>query len=244
MRKKEFIFKLTNRQKYLMCIVFIPFYLLYGATIVALVMQFILSQMSIEMELTTFQAYLNFYLDFILIGILIWIFKDMLKKQAIEFMNHFKKNILQSLVIGPILVMILNMLGTLLMIYCGVFATENQNTVVQILNEQILVFEFTAVCLAPVIEELLFRGFVMNWIYEIHPLLAHIVSALTFGFLHVFNVVLSGDMTGFVQMIPYAFMGLGLSYFYEKVIIYIILLDKVFVDIREDHINMTPLFLS
>lgn len=215
-KKNKFTQKLTNKQKYLMCIVFIPFYMIYGAHIVALIMQFVLSQMAIEMEITAFQAYLNFYLDLILIGMLIWIFKDTIKKHAKTFIQNLKSNILQGFFIGPITIIGLNMLGSCIMILSGVFATENQNHIIEILNEQIFLFAFTAVCLAPVIEELLFRGFLFNWVYEIHPLLAHLVSALAFGFLHVFNVVLSGDMTGFIQMIPYVFMGLGLSYFYEK----------------------------
>ena len=75
---------------------------------------------------------------------------------------------------------------------------------------------FTTVFLAPVFEELMFRGTVFGWLYEVHPIAAHLVSGFLFGFIHVMNEVFAGNFAEMIQIFPYAFMGFGLSYIYEK----------------------------
>ena len=73
-----------------------------------------------------------------------------------------------------------------------------------------------SVVFAPIFEELLFRGAIFSWLYEVHPLLAHILSGFIFGFVHVMNAVFSGNVGEIIQVFGYFFMGIGLSYLYEK----------------------------
>ena len=61
---------------------------------------------------------------------------------------------------------------------------------------------FMTVFLAPVTEELIFRGVVFTSVREHSRVLAYVISALLFGFIHVMDSVLAGNLSEMVQMIP------------------------------------------
>ena len=69
---------------------------------------------------------------------------------------------------------------------------------------------------APIVEELIFRGIIFRSFRKINVYLALFVSSFTFGFIHISSYVLSGDMSQWIQMLPYMAMGFVFGLAYEK----------------------------
>ena len=70
--------------------------------------------------------------------------------------------------------------------------------------------------LAPVGEELIFRGVIFTGLRKYNRVLAYVVSAFLFGFIHVMSSVFAGNILEMVQMIPYMCSGLVFAYVYES----------------------------
>jgi len=71
------------------------------------------------------------------------------------------------------------------------------------------------VILAPIVEELVFRGIIFRTIRPAGRIAAIIVSASAFGFTHVAASVAAGNIHELILVIPYIAMGLSLSILYE-----------------------------
>ena len=66
--------------------------------------------------------------------------------------------------------------------------------------------------IGPMVEELVFRGSIQKGLLKLNvkPWVAIIITAITFGFIHVID---AGDYS---QVFPYIFMGLALGFVYQK----------------------------
>ena len=93
---------------------------------------------------------------------------------------------------------------------------SNQTLVVSLVSYNAGLMAFNAVILAPIVEELLFRGLIFNSLRQRSMLWAHLISAFLFGFLHVYSYILSGDMSEWIKLIPYMMAGFGFSFAYER----------------------------
>lgn len=209
--------KLTKQMKWMMLLIVIPLYLYCGTIIASALIKFCIIQFSLNIDKNTATCFLNLILDstFTIMGI--WIFKDSLKTQFKDFFDNFKENMLYGIVIGTAIVYGLCIIGSLISFLLGAQSTsQNQSLIEALMIEHPVIILFTSVILAPIFEELLFRGTIFAWLYEVHPIVAHVVSSFLFGFLHVMNSVLSGNLSEFVQIFAYFFMGFALSYLYEK----------------------------
>ncbi len=92
----------------------------------------------------------------------------------------------------------------------------NQTLVVTLVSSNMLLMTFQAVILAPIVEELFFRGLIFNTLRQKSVFWAHLISAFLFGLLHVYSYILAGDMSEWIKLIPYMTAGLAFSYAYEK----------------------------
>ena len=84
------------------------------------------------------------------------------------------------------------------------------------LSSNVLLMTVHAVILAPLVEELFFRGLIFNTLRQKSAFWAHLISAFLFGLLHVYSYILAGDMTEWLKLIPYMTAGLAFSYAYER----------------------------
>ncbi len=76
---------------------------------------------------------------------------------------------------------------------------------------------FAAILFAPIVEELVFRFMLFRSVSKCNTILAHIVTALAFGFFHVWDyVIIDGDYTQLISMITYIVMSFGFSILYSK----------------------------
>lgn len=145
---------------------------------------------------------------FIVLLILLFIFKDNLKRDLGAFKKGYKAYIS----------FVLPRLGIIYIIY---FITSilcvaiNKNMPVNQQQIESLPIWFTfplAALLAPIVEEILFRGCIRRFIKN--DTLFIIVSGLVFGLLHTIS---EGSILGALFMaIPYSVLGCGFAYIYAK----------------------------
>lgn len=209
--------KLTLQMKLMVLLIIVPFYFFCGSIIVSALLKFIVVELGALIDENMATALLNVLLDGILVIMALMIFKDSLKEQFKDFFGKLKDNLLFAFVKGPLIVYGCSIVGGMVsLLFDGGITSENQALLEVLISDHLILMFIASVILAPIFEELLFRGAVFAWIYEIHPILAHVVSGFVFGFVHVMNAVLSGNVGEIVQVFSYFFMGLGLSYLYEK----------------------------
>ena len=162
-----------------------------------------------QMFIPKFNNYiLSFIIYLIVLFILLFIFKDNLKRDLSTFKKGYKEYIS----------FVLPRLGIMYIIY---FVTSilcvaiNRNMPVNQQQIEALPIWYTfplAALLAPIVEEILFRGCIRRFIKN--DVLFIIVSGLLFGLLHTIS---EGSILGALFMaIPYSVLGCGFAYIYAK----------------------------
>lgn len=209
--------KLTLQMKLMVLLVVVPFYFFCGSIIVTALLKFAVNELGIVLTENAATALLNVLLDGILVVISLLVFKNSLKTQFKDFCARFKDHFIYAFFKGPLIVYGCSFVGGILSyLFNGNSTSENQALLEVLISDHFVLMLVASVMMAPIFEELLFRGTVFAWIYEYNPIVAHILSGFIFGFVHVMNAVLSGNVGEFVQIFSYLFMGMGLSYLYEK----------------------------
>ena len=80
-----------------------------------------------------------------------------------------------------------------------------------------MLYVIAAVIFGPVVEELVYRFFVFRFLHKHNFIIAHMITALLFAFMHFANEFFKTfDITLLINMIPYVFMSLGFSITYDK----------------------------
>ncbi len=150
----------------------------------------------------------SIFIYLVVLAILVFIFKDNLKRDFITFKNAYKEYIL----------FVLPRLGIIYIIYfiCSIICVAvNKNMPVNQQQIEAMPIWFTfplAALLAPIVEEILFRGCIRRFIKN--DILFVIVSGLLFGLLHTIS---EGSIIGALFMaIPYSILGCGFAYIYAK----------------------------
>lgn len=92
----------------------------------------------------------------------------------------------------------------------------------QALNEEsnegsFILYSIAAIFFGPLVEELIYRFLIFRWLRNYNSVLAHILTALLFAFMHIGGfVIINKDFLSLCTMLPYVFLSLGLSIVYEK----------------------------
>jgi len=95
--------------------------------------------------------------------------------------------------------------------------TPNTEAVLGLAGQGLLLTAFLVVILAPIAEELLFRGVIFAPLRKKSRVLAYAVSTLLFAFLHVHLHLFPGFSPALLLMLlPYIPAGLALAWVYEK----------------------------
>ncbi|MFV0394058.1 MAG: lysostaphin resistance A-like protein [Coprobacillaceae bacterium] len=213
--------ELTNKQKALGYIILFPSYLYY---IPKLAVFFLLwynnSIHPIDGNVIT--VYLNVAIGLFSLILGVAFFKDFLMDNIRAFKKTLLEDTIWSCSIGIGMVYGLAILSNIIvMVLLAMFNQQqadssNQQLVELLLNNAPLLMTFQAVVLAPIVEELLYRGLIFRTIYSYNKNMAHILSAFLFGFSHIYSGLFSGDLTQIIHIIPYMMMGFAFSYAYEK----------------------------
>ena len=109
-------------------------------------------------------------------------------------------------------------LSTLILILLPDFsATPNTEAVHELANQHFFFTAFLAVVLAPIVEELLFRGAIYGGLRNKSKVAAYLVSTLLFALLHVLSFLFFIPLgTLFLMMLLYIPSGFALAWSYEK----------------------------
>ncbi len=97
------------------------------------------------------------------------------------------------------------------------FANLNDSALVDIFGAYPLMMMLSTVVLAPVAEELLYRGLIFGWLREKNAILAYILSALIFASIHVVQYIgLYSTAHIFVALVLYLPAGLSFAWAYQQ----------------------------
>lgn len=81
------------------------------------------------------------------------------------------------------------LVGILIMILDPDFSNANDNSIAGMLEQNYALMSLSAVLLAPITEEVLYRGIVFGQIYKRFPIAAFIISSVIFSLLHVVSYI-------------------------------------------------------
>lgn len=217
MLNSVFTRKVPNQVKWMLVFVIFPLYFYCSSIIGSALIKFLIVTFSLSWDMNTVNCYLNVIVDFSILLIVGLIMKDMIIDQLRDFKKDIKGNLLYGCVIGTVLIYLLGFVGGVItLLFGGNSTSENQQLIEAITIVHPFWMTLTAVVMAPMLEEFIFRGIVFGWVYEWSPKLAHLISAFVFGFMHVMTAILSGNISEWVQIFSYFFMGMALSFLYEK----------------------------
>ena len=133
--------------------------------------------------------------------------RKMLREDFTKFRERFGKN-LRVIILAQLIIFLCNIPINLVLMKIGIH-NQNQNMLGDLAEGGYLWFlVFLALFFAPVVEELVFRNILFNRIYGKSPVLAYLVSILSFSLLHGAAALRSGkpqDVLAILSYIPLAF---------------------------------------
>ena len=186
----------------------------------SLIIVFVLKRFNID--ITNFgllgKTLLNLFLSIFLTIVLILLYYKDVKKDFLEFKVNFRSKVIFILKVFLMFMLIKFLASYVSVIISDIFnievvTSENQSSINEILGQYPILMSLSAVCLAPLYEEILFRlGFKKcinnKWLFII-------ISGTLFGLIHIFPTDLSLGVA-LTQSIVYVAMGLLLAYYYQK----------------------------
>lgn len=161
---------------------------------------------------------LNLGLSIFLTIMIIFIYYKEVKNDFVEFKRNWKSKMLFALKIFAIFMVIKIFASYISVILSNIFniteiTSENQSAITDLLGQYPILMILSAVGLAPIYEEILFRlGFKKclknKWLFII-------ISGTLFGLIHIFPTDLNLSVA-LIQSIVYVIMGISLAYYYQK----------------------------
>ena len=211
--------KLNNRQKAIGTILLFPWYLYFAPSIFNFLIKLYIMYVNDNLTSETINTYFNVLITLSTAVFLLIIFRDFIKKNWKIFKQELLENVIWVLTIGIGSAYLFSYIGEFivnLLLPANTSEATNQTLVVTLVSSNMLLMTFQAVILAPIVEELFFRGLIFNTLRQKSVFWAHLISAFLFGLLHVYSYILAGDMSEWIKLIPYMTAGLAFSYAYEK----------------------------
>lgn len=159
-------------------------------------------------------AVLNLFFQALMLVTMILILKDFVVKNLSEFVKNWKEELLWGFSVGfPAMFIINALLGGLVTLFIS-SESANEAAITQQAQSQFGLIAITSVILAPIVEELFFRGVIFRSFAKYNVALAMVVSSLVFGFVHIYQALFAGDLTQLFYLIQYGGMGLVLAWVY------------------------------
>lgn len=140
-------------------------------------------------------------------------------RQAFDLLLDNMATNIMAMLFGGVSYLLLSYLasGVLFAILGDAQLTSNNETISALSVESSRAVLALAVFIAPIVEEVLFRGVIFGTLAQKHRRLAFIVSISLFAFYNVWQLALSTmDWTMFVYMIMSIPMGYAMAWVYEK----------------------------
>ncbi len=211
-----FFEKFGRKEILLGFLVYLPIYFVFGQYIISFLFKILLNFTGWR-DMNVINAWYNFVFDGVL-GILgILLFPKVFQGAYNYFTKLDPKRVLKMTLAGYGLIYVVSTVTSILveLVQSG-GESANQAGIETIMNVCPVPMILAVVVCAPIVEELIFRGIIFRSFRKINVYLALFVSSFAFGFIHISSYVLSGDMSQWIQMLPYMAMGLVFGLAYEK----------------------------
>lgn len=218
MNKLKFNQKISNQSFAFGLFVLLPAYIFFGSIIISALMQFVFQVSGIQVSIESMDGYLNFIFDLVFVVVSLLVFR----KDLIRQWKHLKRlslmTVINHILISIPILYLANIAGSLLSIGLSgnMVTSQNQELIESLLMQMPVLMVIAVTVFAPILEELIFRLLLFTGFYKRGRLIAYVASAGLFGFLHVFQPILQGNVSEILMIFPYLFMGIGLCYVYER----------------------------
>ncbi len=140
------------------------------------------------------------------------------RKTIIDNIKDLKKNyksIFKTTIKYWLIGLGIMLVSSLIIGLIGIGDTANQDTNINLFKEAPIIQAFTAIILAPIIEELVFRRSFKN--FTNNKILFALVTGLIFGGIHIVSSISSlKDLAMFIHIIPYSSVGIALGLAYKE----------------------------
>lgn len=167
-------------------------------------------------DITDFIINFQLCMDMLVLPVLIFLARDLLRNDFYKI-SSFKQYITTVLIFAGTMLIVNIIVGVLYSIISGVESTENQEAIAQILDNNMFYTFFTVNIFAPIVEELVFRGGLYNILLKTNgKYMALFLSSSIFGFLHVFNALMSQNYMEIFAGLAYVAIGLVIGITYYK----------------------------
>lgn len=219
MRKKidHFTRRLSTQELILGCVILLPLFFYSNSYIVSALVKWFILTFKVAAYSTTATVWLNFLIDFINAVVGLLILNKFFKRQLRDFFKNKTDILIAGCIVGLFMNYIANGVGSAIVsLFVSSSKSVNQQQVESLAHSLPVLMFITTGILAPIGEELIFRGIIFTGIRKYNRVLAYLVSGFVFGFIHVMNSVLAGNMIEMVQMIPYMLSGFVFAYIYES----------------------------
>ena len=204
MMTESFAGKINGKQKAIGFILLFPLYLYVIPRFANFGIYLLLKYTNITRDTTVLGIYLNLICSLLSFVLVVWLLRDFLIDNIKRFKEHFTDNFVYSITIGIVMIYGISIVANMIInfVFCG--------------NNGALLMAFQSVILAPILEELLFRGLVFRSLRDKSKWLAIFASSFLFGFLHIYSALFAGDLSQLIYLFSYGGMGFAFSYAYEK----------------------------
>lgn len=188
-------------------------YLVFQFALLPLLLQMAATALSWEVDGTAINA-LYFSINFLATLV---IFRQLLKRSVLQMVHDPEALLFASAVGFGVYRVSSIVIGLLITLLFPDFANLNDGAVIDILGQYPLLMFVCTVVLAPVAEELLFRGLIFGWLQEKNVLLGYILSTLLFAAIHVVQYIgLYSVEHIFVALVMYLPAGLCFAWAYQR----------------------------
>lgn len=210
--------KLNNKQKAIGFILIFPWYLYFAPIVVKYFLKLYTMYFGSSFTASSLNVYYNLFIGVATVIPILVFFKSFIKENWLVFKQNYIENIIWILTVGIGLAYLFSFAGEVIVNLLAPQSGEatNQVLVSKLVQTNFPVMLFQTVIIAPILEEMLFRGLIFNTLRQKNMISAHIISAFLFGLLHVYSYILAGDMSEWIKLIPYMMVGLSFSVVYEK----------------------------
>lgn len=143
--------------------------------------------------------------------IVIFLYRKELKEEILDFKENYKKYLSKNILIYLAGILLMGLTNIILTKITGSSLSGNEAIIRERIVKYPIYTAISAVLLAPIVEELIFRKSLKN-IFKFKYLFI-IISGLIFGILHIQNF---SDMNEILYSIAYIIMGLDFAYIYSR----------------------------
>lgn len=188
-------------------------YYLFQIFVLQFVIEFVCLLAKIPLTLLGLNV-IYFCVNFAALTIILFSF---LKKSVVRAAKDWKKT-LKAVFLGFIVYWVLNLLVyNLILQLKPEYYNLNDNTISTMAHGNFSLLIFCTVVLAPVAEELVFRGLIFQGLYNKNHIIAYLVSTLAFSAIHVIPYIgVMSPMHMLLSTLQYVPAGIALAWAYAK----------------------------